>query len=99
MQVTAAAAAVGQSGQCLSTVNTQRSAVPLSVYSPHTSASHDQGVKPMSSLFKFTGVRPTASETYCAAVGLPCITHCQWPVHRVPCRVCLCQSVSLCSQT
>jgi len=27
-------------------VNSQHSAVPLSVYSPHTSASHDQGVKP-----------------------------------------------------
>jgi len=40
MRVTAAAAA----GQCLSTVNTQRSAVPLSVYSPHTSASHDHRV-------------------------------------------------------
>ena len=73
MRVTAAAAA----GQCLSTVNTQQSAVQLSVYSPHTSASHDQGVKPMSSLFTMHWREtPTASETYCAAVSRPRIAHC-----------------------
>jgi len=55
MGVTAAAAAAGQ---CLSTCSQHsQSAVPLSVYSPHTSDSHNQRVKLMSSLFTCTGVR------------------------------------------
>jgi len=48
MRVTAAAA-----GQCLSTVSAVSSPHSLD-HSPHTSASHDQRVKPISSLFTCT---------------------------------------------